>query len=582
MLLAGWALHTENGARWLLTRVTNDFEDRLSLEKVTGNFSDGLVITGFRFEEEGIEIGVAQLETAVGLSLRPLGLNVRSLRGKGLKVRSGVDETTMPDTFVSAQGRIALSPPYEHQWTGDGEIIIPAAMVDFEFALQGLLEDYDLELQAIIDTDGLPAINLALKGQGDLEGLQLDSLSANSEFLQSTATGVVSWADAPSVNLEVDVQRFEPALWAPEWPNEQFVYGQLALYLEEPGFTLKRFSAQVAGTDLVLEGTGELDLQAGFVEAGLSWNKFTWPLGMDAYELSSNNGQLLISGVPEDWNFEGELELDTPEYPGGRFELKGSGGMDFAEVYIGKGEALGGTVAGQARLDWSEDLHWNAQLEVKQVDTSAFMADWPARLDAKLRLSQDIADDSFDLQFDSLHGELKGRSLDGSGGVEIHRSAIRFKALKLHSGGSTVLLDGNLDKPAGLEFELDVNKPGWIADYLGGEISGRGRIALRALQPVLDIELEAHDLAWGDARVESIFITPGAGKVAGGFNLGIIVNISNSQVLIYKLSMQSLTVTGTGRHWTWASACPAMSLLRNLTAAFQTGIHWRAMPGWDN
>ena len=522
LLLAGWVLHTEKGARWLLTRVTNGLEDRLSMEKVSGNFSDGLVITGFRFDQKGIKIEVAQLETVVGFSLQPLELNVRSLRAGGLKVRSGLEETSMPDTLVSAQGRIALRTPYEHQWTGDGKIFVPAAKADFQFELEGVPEDYDLELQVMMGTDRLPAINLALKGQGDLESLQLDSLSANSGFLQSTATGVVTWSDAPTVNLEVDVQRFEPALWAPEWPDEQFVYGQLALYLEESGIAVKRFSVEMAGTDLVLEGAGELDLQAGLVQAGLSWHRFTWPLGIDAYEISSNSGQLQISGVPGDWGFEGDLELDTPEYPGGRFELKGSGGMDSAEVYIGTGEALGGTVAGQASLDWSGDLHWNAQLEVKQVDTSAFTADWPARLDAKLRLSQDIADDSFDLQFDSLHGELKGRSLDGSGGVEIHQSAIRFKALKLQSGNSSVLLDGDPDDPVGLEFVLDVNKPGWMADSLGGEVSGRGRIALRAPQPVLDIELEAHDFTWGDTRVESIFIRPVAGKAASGFNLVIL------------------------------------------------------------
>lgn len=600
LLLAGWVLNTESGARWLLTRVTNGREAQLSMEKVTGNFSDGLVMTGFRFEEEGIEINIAQLETTVGLSLIPLQLHVRSLHAKKLKVGfKGADTISQdaaiavedvlaglklpiaitldnvlltevelsdldqkrpmqldrislsaswkdvielqhlsveaPSLAVAAQGRIALSTPFEHRWTGDGKIIVPEAIVGFEFELEGLPEDYDLELKAIVDSDRLSRIDLALKAQGDLEGMQFDDFSAKSEFLQSTATGKVIWTDSPSINLEMEVQHFGPSPWVTQWPYEQFIHGRLMIDMDGSGIAVQRFRARVAGTDLVLEGDGELDLQAGLVEAQLSWQKFTWPLGMATYELSSNSGQLLISGAPEDWHFEGDLQLDTPEYRGGNFELAGSGGIDSAEVYILKGEALGGTIAGQASLDWSGDLRWNAQLEVKQVDTSAFLVEWPARLDAKLKLSQDIADDSFDIQFDSLHGELSGRSIDGGGGVEIHKSEIRFNALNLYSGSSKVSLDGGLDDPAGLSFVLDVNKPGWMADYLGGEVSGRGRIALKAPQPLLDIELRARDLEWGETRIESISIAPGGGNVAGGFNL----DLSASKLEFGDLTLQS-------------------------------------------
>lgn len=426
-----------------------------------------------------------------------------------------------PSLTAGVRGSIALSPPFGNQWSGDGKIVASEMMVGFEFALNGVADDYALELQAILDTAGLPAISFTLTGQGNMEGLTVGSFAADSEFLHSTATGTVGWAGAPSIDLEVEVQRFAAGLWVPEWPNERYVYGRLALRVEDSSIAVQQFSAKVSGTGMVLEGAGELDLQAELVEAGFSWQKFTWPVGLDAYELSSNKGQLLVSGSPADWHFEGSLEVDTPQYPGGSFELEGGGGTDSAEISIGKGELLGGTVAGHVSLDWSGDLRWDAQLELKQVNTSAFIAGWPAKLDAKLKLSQNLADDAFDIQFDSLHGEFKGLSVDGSGGIAVHKSAIRFKTFRLHSGSSKISLDGDLNDPLGLEFSLDINKPGWMADYLGGEMSGRGRIALQAPQPVLDIEIEAHDLEWGDIRIESVVITPGAGNAAGGLNLGL-------------------------------------------------------------
>jgi len=79
LLLASWVLHTESGARWLLTRVTNGIEGQLSMGEVAGNLSDGLLMTDVRFEEEGMEFEVAQLEVVVGLSIIPLQVNVRSL-----------------------------------------------------------------------------------------------------------------------------------------------------------------------------------------------------------------------------------------------------------------------------------------------------------------------------------------------------------------------------------------------------------------------------------------------------------------------------------------------------------------------
>ncbi len=528
MVFAGWVLNTESGAHWLLTRVTNSLDGRLFVGKVSGSLGKGLVVEDIRFEEEGMEALVTKLETVVEFSLMPLQLKVGSLQAQGLEIGfAGMDKLLLP--VAGAQGSITLNPPYEQQWTGDGKIVDPAATAGFEFSFKGVPSDYDLGLKATVEASGLPALEFVLQGQGDMAGLQLGSLSADSDILQSTATGVVVWADSPSIDLDVDVQRFEPGYWIPIWPDEQFVHGQFALRLEEARANVQRISVEVAGSDVVLEGAGELDLQSELVKAELSWRDFTWPAGADTVELSSDSGQLQLSGTLTNWHFKSGLELDTPDYPGGIFELEGRGGTDSAEIRIINGEVLGGSLAGQASLDWSGDLHWNAQLEVEQLDTSVLAADWPARLDAKFELSQNMGDDSFDIQFENLHGELvggelKGLSLDGSGGIAISKSAIRFKALQLHEGNSKMLLDGDLDDPAGLEFSVDINRPGWMAEALGGEASGSGHIALQASQPVIDIELKGNDLEWGDVHIGSVVLTPVEGNIDSGVNLKLTAN----------------------------------------------------------
>ena len=201
MVFAGWVLNTESGAHWLLTRVTNSLDGRLFVGKVSGSLGKGLVVEDIRFEEEGMEALVTKLETVVEFSLMPLQLKVGSLQAQGLEIGfAGMDKLLLP--VAGAQGSITLNPPYEQQWTGDGKIVDPAATAGFEFSFKGVPSDYDLRLKATVEASGLPALEFVLQGQGDMAGLQLGSLSADSDILQSTATGVVVWADSPSIDLD--------------------------------------------------------------------------------------------------------------------------------------------------------------------------------------------------------------------------------------------------------------------------------------------------------------------------------------------------------------------------------------------
>ena len=541
MLFASWVLNTENGAHWLLARATNSIDGQLSTGQVSGNLADGLVMTDLRFKEEGMELVATNLKTVIRLSLVPLQVKVVSLQAQGLEIRvAGGDTLSFPG--AAAQGQVALSSPYEQHWTGHGNMLDPLATANFEFSFKGIPSDYDLGLKALVTSAGLPTFELTLQGQGDLEELRVGGLSVDSTMMHSIATGVVAWADFMSIDLDVDVEHFEPAPWVSAWPIDQFVYGRFALHIEDSSIDIQRLNAKVAGSGVILEGEGKLDLQSEKLDARFSWHRFTWPVAADEFELASDKGQLHVSGSPANWRLEGSLELELPDYPGGSFDLAGSGGVASAEITIVEGEVLGGTVAGQVSLDWADALLWKALLEVKQLDTSALMADWPARLDAKFELSQNMGDDSFNIQFESLHGELEGRSLDGSGGITVNQTAVRFKGLRLHEGSSRILLDGDLGDPAGLKFSIDINRPGWMADYLGVEVNGQGHIALQAPKPVLDVELRANDFVWDDVRIENIHITPVAGNDAEGLALKIMA--SNIEFGGFSLPAVDATIAG--------------------------------------
>lgn len=398
--------------------------------------------------------------------------------------------------------------------------------------LRGLPTNYELQLQATVTAGEYPPVGIDLTGQGDLSSLNIEQVQATADFLDADASGKIAWGENLSYDLEIELQRLLPALWLPEWPDESVVSGRLSVVSEESSIRVRQLNAQIAGTAVQLEGQGVFDLEADILDGSLSWTSIGWPLWQQPYQISSQNGELHLSGTPEIWQFAGDLNLQTPEYPGGSFSLVGNGGLDTAAIKIEKGQALGGNLTGNASFDWSNDLNWQADLNIDNLDTTALLSDWPARLDAAVKVSQDAADQSFLLQFDRLHadlgGQFKGQSLDGKGAVVYGDSGIFFDALQLHSDHSELTLQGNPAAAEGVKFNVEVHGPDWISSYLGGEISGKGRIALAADHPVIDVLLEANQLQWGEGQVERISIGPADSSQTTGINLAL--DVTNLQL----------------------------------------------------
>ena len=417
-------------------------------------------------------------------------------------------------------------------------------------ALKGPADDYHLSLQTKLESEGLPEIHISLAGQGDLEKLNISSIVAEADFLDADGTGVVQWADASLLDLSLNVQRFEPSLWASDWPRENFLHGKLSLHTEDAGFRVHDLNVKINGSDVDINGQGVFDPAAGTLNANLSWQRIGWPMGLEAHEFSSDSGRLNISGSPADWLFEGSLAFDTRDYPGGSFELTGRGGIDSATISIGKGEALGGTLTGKAKLDWREAFRWNADLDVKQLDTGVLLPEWPVRLDTQLSLFQDMGRDLFELEFDDLDGEFKGQGVNGNGAIVIEGSTIRFREVHLRSGTSSVSLEGQFADSTDLKFAVEVHQPGWMSDLIGGEVSGRGRLALGVPKPVIDVNLKAQNLEWGDARVENILLKRGPETGADG--LSLVIEAEELEFGTYAIQTLEAVLAGDTREQTLA------------------------------
>jgi len=676
ILVAGWLLNSDAGSHWVVTRVIDAMDGKLSIVNMEGSLGESLSFSGIRFTHDGLDVEINRMEATAGLSLLPPRINIVSLEASGLTIQqtgfeagtekspaslentlAGLDlpigisaedvtlwnldvldggqeivlhvdrislaghwkddievrqlDISSPLFTTGLHGRIALTTPFDHQWHVEGSLINPwipsasseikldlagdanstrvhfnnqspgldmsgvitkpfgKALLNIEFSADryiwpgdgtttdiqisglsgkvvGPLDDYRLSLQALLATVELPAVQLALVGQGNLESLSVDRLDARSDFLDASVTGVMEWAGTGVFDLDIEILRLVPAVWLPDWPADQFIHGRVAFRSDGSLIHVPAISLKLSGTDMQVNGDGVFDPQVGIVDARLSWQQLYWPPSPGATEFSSASGRLLVSGSPGSWRFEGELQFDTSEYPGGFFELEGSGGKYSAEIHIGRGNALGGSLTGRARLDWSEALWWSAELDVEQLDLGVLSSDWPARLDTQISLLHNTGDEQLQLWFESLSGVFRGQPLDAVGGLEFDPSGTRFKDIHLHSGGSEISLDGALQDPEGLAFILDVQGPGWMADILGGDVSGRGRFAPGALKPILDLAIEARNLEWGATRIESLVASTDHGS--DGKDPWVNLQLQNIQYGNFELQSAQAFLSGDRNH----------------------------------
>jgi translocation and assembly module TamB len=655
--LAGksWLLHSDSGARWIISLASTQLGDNLSLGTVSGNLDKGLILTQVGYHQDGLDVKVSRVEAQGEITLLPLKITIASLHAFDVEVRTLPSEAVDPgqsdslqdilgglslpidldmqklqitrlkvidsssellfkldsaglsaywsDGIVlnyldisseilqaSVKGNIQFQPPFAHKLlvnavvpgTGgaagsgrfeantegtaerstieilsedpaftisgvierpldDANFDLRVSLVNHQFAgdvrgggvlisdvvgkLTGLPNNYALQLQATVSGDGYSPVLLGLSGEGDLTSLRVSQMSATADFIEASASGEVSWAQPARFDLDVELQHLLPSIWMADWPDKNFIHGSVSVLSKESLIHVSRLDAQVAGTTVQVAGQAVVDPAENKVEATLNWKTLGWPIWQQPYLVSSDSGKLHMTGAPDDWQFAGDLDIQTPQYPGGSFKLEGHGSMEDAAVNIVNGQVLGGRVAGDANLNWSGPFNWNARLDVAKLDLEALVSDLPATVDAKVEVSQDTGQNAFVLLFEHLHANLggvfKGQSLDGKGKVTADSSGLNFDGLQLRSENSSLLFDGNSATQQGIEFAVEVHSPDWVSAFLGGDISGRGRIALAASQPVIDLELEAMQMQWGDWQLKRLTITPLQADKTAGINLAI-------------------------------------------------------------
>jgi translocation and assembly module TamB len=573
-----WLMNSTAGSNFIVKQALNVLEGRLSIGEVKGGLANGLQLKNLRYEDNGLIIRAARVDLVVDVGLMPQSANVRSLTVNEMILQLPPDSEggqevplterlqslalPVPVTFKGSEvhtltildhdgekmlelDRLRLAGTWGESLRGvrleiEGESfaiqlngslgLAQGAGLELEFATQaygsqlkgsvsGALDDYVIETHGNIELPELGVGQLVFTGLGGLQGMQAERLTFINEQIDVLAVGAVDWSGPLSVSTEVDLNHLFPRDWLAIWPAVHPLEGRASISWQGETIEIENLFAGARDTEFKLTGSGKYDPINDVIDAQLDWQGLAWPLGASEVLWFSDSGQGSLRGAPDNWQFQGRLQLDAPDYPGGNFVLDGVGGMASAVLDIEHGEAIGGTLAGQARMDWSEDFRWQANLQVEDVDLGVFLADWPAQLSAELGIEHDTGTGRLALDIQGLQGEFEGHSIAGSGGLVFGAPGVYIEQVQLRSDTSVVNLHGGLDDVDGIEFKLDVRHPGWISERLGGTISGSGRYVPQADNPLPELQLKGSDLAWGSLKVDSLIVSENTGHGRNRFDL---------------------------------------------------------------
>jgi translocation and assembly module TamB len=177
-------------------------------------------------------------------------------------------------------------------------------------------------------------------------------------------------------------------------------------------------------------------------------------------------------------------------------------GVDELDLGAFGGRAL---LAGEAR--WNPGESWVLEGDVKGFNPAELRPGFSGALDFRLKASGAPFDNQhLDVSFSNLAGRLRGNAASGSGRVLKDGEDWTFEKLRVRAGSTQLQLDGNVGptRDLDLDFSIDAENLGLLAEGSSGTLRARGSIAGTAGTPVIRLDAQGAGLEHRGVKVDKL------------------------------------------------------------------------------
>jgi len=225
-------------------------------------------------------------------------------------------------------------------------------------------------------------------------------------------------------------------------------------------------------------------------------------------EFGDLEGNIELAGTLTNYNFKGGVNHQQKELGLQAINFLGEG--DYKRVHLEKITLDGehGVIEAKGRAVFAPDVSWGFKVDGKGLSTKKFLSDWPATVDADLRLIGSYVDGRVenDIHITSVEGMLREYNLKLTGDVTESSGSIDVENMDLQLGDNHLKITGKASKPFNLKWQLDAQNikqmlPNAMADLnVAGRIKGSGTLRGNLDKPEVKIAATANGLVYEDFK----------------------------------------------------------------------------------
>ncbi len=407
-----------------------------------------------------------------------------------------------------------------------------------QMTLTGNLQNYQVALDTQVDSSQLAEKSKLfnrrwqLKGHGNLQQFNLDSL--RTELLQGAvmATGQVQWQPSLTAQLQLSGHQLNLTEVWPEWPTELTLNSQwTATWANQHlKITQGEITLPALKTKVLVQGEGDLSGSIPQFNTMVTWQQVPWPLTGKNLLLKTEWGKLTVAGTGQTYQVQLDTEMEGPTIPKGRWQLAGQGDNQHFQLTSLNGEVLQGRLNLAGQFTWHPNLSWELALQGDKLNPGSQWAQWPGQLKLALESAGQFQPGqalTAQLNLKQVQGTLRDYPLklqtqlamsmpltsnDFSGWQQIQAD---LKTLDFQAGPARLTAAGKLGSQSNLSWTIKVPTLTALLPESSGSVTGKGRVTGPLLTPVVMAELNGKSLVFQDQQLKNF-----QGEIAADLQTG--------------------------------------------------------------
>lgn len=217
---------------------------------------------------------------------------------------------------------------------------------------------------------------------------------------------------------------------------------------------------------------------------------------------SSMNFRLEASGKLDNYQLDFVVEQAT-----NRWYLKGEGDLNHFKFHTNENQLLGGTVKLLGEVDFSPNVKWLAEAEIKGINPQSLVPSWPGHLNFSIK--SHVEKNAVTIDLTDLSGFLKQHPVSGEFHYHTANGHDHLIDSNLHYGKGSLIASGKINDHINLTWDIKIPQLQDIAaEYaLGGSVISQGTLLGPREKPSIKATVNAQQLHFQTWSAEKLQLT---------------------------------------------------------------------------